>query len=75
MMVEIKRLVKTDLGPAKQGVGLFLESNESVSTDNALIDLLKKESFYFVAALFENKVVGRLIGYEFNLYKNNAKEV
>lgn len=71
----VYRLSEKDLDLAKEGVSLFLEEGETVSSDEVLRKLLQREDFYFVVATLERKLIGRLIAYEFEFYKDNTREV
>lgn len=75
MNFEIRRLNKNDIELARQAVLLFIDTDEVVSGDNQLSKLLLRDDFYFIAAIKNGEVLGRLIAYEFELFKNNTREV
>lgn len=75
MRVLIKRLSKRDLEMAKSAASLFLDKGETVTNDVRLAKLLANDSFYLIVAIQERQIVGRLVAYEFELVKDNTKEV
>jgi ribosomal protein S18 acetylase RimI-like enzyme len=75
MSVKIKRLTKKDLAIAKESFIKFLNEGATVSDDKHLLNLLGKKSFYGIIALQGDIIVGRLTAFEFEMYRDNTREV
>jgi aminoglycoside 3-N-acetyltransferase I len=79
MPYKIKRLAVAELEPAKQ-LFILLQADDGVlsptlASDEYLINLLSKKSFYCIAAFDGVKVIGGLTAYEFPMVKAETAEV
>ncbi|HZY36535.1 MAG TPA: GNAT family N-acetyltransferase [Mucilaginibacter sp.] len=75
----VNRLTSADIDLAKQLFWFFQEddgiSRPVIPTDDYLRDLLSKDYFHVLVALYGDILIGGVTGYELTMYKREIKEM